>query len=225
MKIFSIANNEVKEIQTITAENDRENFVYELSNGQLITMNWDGRIKLFELENELYKEVKCFVPLYSFNACKMRELEKNKVIAKGWNISNEDSKFPLYLFDLIYEKAKLIKDSCIDFDIMSNKNVIIFNKNNVEIFDYKQFIIISRINIPNDIELKSAILYNDKTLLVGCKNEEFVEYQINENKLVELDRKKFKCHVNQYVSQIIKLKNGSIVVIGDTEVYILKPQN
>lgn len=225
MKIFSIANNEVKEIQTITAENDRENFVYELSNGQLITMNWDGRIKLFELENELYKEVKCFVPLYSFNACKMRELEKNKVIAKGWNISNEDSKFPLYLFDLIYEKAKLIKDSCIDFDIMSNKNVIIFNKNNVEIFDYKQFIIISRINIPNDIELKSAILYNDKTLLVGCKNEEFVEYQINENKLVELDRKKLPCHVNHYVSEIVKLKNGSIVVIGDTEVYILKPEN
>ena len=46
MKIFSIDNNEVKEIQAITAENDRENFVYELSNGQLITMNWTGRIKL-----------------------------------------------------------------------------------------------------------------------------------------------------------------------------------
>ena len=32
MKIFSIDNNKVIEIQTITAENDRENFVYELSN-------------------------------------------------------------------------------------------------------------------------------------------------------------------------------------------------
>ena len=37
MKFVSMENNEVKEMQTITAKNDRENFVSELSNGQLIT--------------------------------------------------------------------------------------------------------------------------------------------------------------------------------------------
>ena len=226
MKIFSIVNNEVKTIQTYTPEDgDRENFVYELSNGQLITMNWDGRIKLFDLENDLYKEVKCFTPLQSFNAHKMREVEKYKIIVKGWNISNEDSKCPLYFCDLILETVKLIKDSCLNFDIMSNKNVIIFNKNIVEIFDYKKFEIITRINIPSDIEFKTSFLYNDKTLLFGCKNEEFIEYTINENKLIEIDRKQFQCHVNHYVRSIVKLKNDSIVVIGDTEVYILKPEN
>ena len=72
MKFFSIENNEVKEIQTITAEDDRENFVSELSSGQLITMNWDGRIKLYDLKNGLYEEVKCFKPFESFNALKMK---------------------------------------------------------------------------------------------------------------------------------------------------------
>ena len=60
MNIYSIEKNSAKRIQTITAELDRENFVSELSNGQLITMNWTGRIKLFDLVNGLYKEVKCF---------------------------------------------------------------------------------------------------------------------------------------------------------------------
>jgi len=74
MKLFSIDNNEIKEIQTIISDNERENFVYELSNGKLISMNWTGRIKLFILKDGLYKEVKCFEPLKSFNASKMREI-------------------------------------------------------------------------------------------------------------------------------------------------------
>jgi len=224
MKIFSIDNNEVKEIQTITAEKDRENFVYELSNGQLITMNWTGRIKLFNLENGLYKEVKCFEPLKSFNASKMREIEKNKVIVKGWNISNENRKFPLFFCDLISQETKMIKDTCITFDIMSNKNIIIFNKKYIEIFDYNKFKIISRISIPSDLELMTACLYNDNTILLGFKDEEFIEFKLNGNELIEIDRKKFKCHCNHYISQILKLRNGSIVVIGDTEVFILKPE-
>ena len=57
MKFFSIENNEVKEIQTITAEDDRENFVSELSNGQLITMNWYGRIKLYDLKMDYMKKL------------------------------------------------------------------------------------------------------------------------------------------------------------------------
>jgi len=224
MKIFSIDNNEVKEIQTITAEKDRENFVYELSNGQLITMNWTGRIKLFNLENGLYKEVKCFEPLKSFNASKMREIEKNKVIVKGWNISNENRKFPLFFCDLISQETKMIKDTCITFDIMSNKNIIIFNKKYIEIFDYNKFKIISRISIPSDLELMTACLYNDNTILLGFKDEEFIEFKLNGHELIEIDRKKFKCNCNHYISQILKLRNGSIVVIGDTEVYILKPE-
>ena len=94
MKFFSIENNEVKEIQTITAEYDRENFVSELSNGQLITMNWYGRIKLYDLKNGLYEEVKCFQPFQSFNASKIKEIDENIIVIRGWNISNEDSKHP-----------------------------------------------------------------------------------------------------------------------------------
>jgi len=224
MKIYSIDNNEVIGIQTITAEKDRENFVYELSNGQLITMNWTGRIKLFNLENGLYKEYKCFEPFKSFNARKMREIEKNKVIVQGWNISNGDRKIPLFLCDLISQEIKMIKDTCIEFDIMSNKNIIIFNKEKIEIFDYKKFEIISRISIPSDLKLNTTCLYNDDTLLFGCENEEFIEFQLNDNELIEIDRKQFKCHLNNYIRKIIKLRNNSIVLIGDTEVYILKPE-
>ena len=224
MKIFSIDNNKVIEIQTITSEEGRENFVYELSNGQLITMNWTGRIKLFNLENGLYKEVKCFESLRSFNASKMREIEKNKIIVRGWNISNEDRKFPLFFCNLISQEAKMIKDTCVEFDIMSNKNIIIFNKEKIEIFDYKKFEIISSVNIPSDLGLITACLYNDDTLLFGCENEEFIEFQLNDKELIEIDRKKFKCHCNHYIREIVKLRNDSIVVIGDTEVYILKPE-
>ena len=187
-------------------------------------MNWTGRIKLFNLENELYKEIKCFEPLKSFNASKMREIEKNKVIIQGWNISNENRKFPLFFCDLISQETKMIKDTCIEFDIMSNKNIIIFNKEKFEILDYKKFEIISRISIPSNPELMTACLYNDDTLLFGCKNEEFIEFKLNDNELIEIDRKNFKCHNNHYITSILKLKNGSIVVIGDTEFYILKPE-
>ena len=124
---------------------------------------------------------------------------------RGWNISNEDSKYPLLICDLISQETKLIKDTCRDFDIMSNKNIIIFNKKNVEIFDYKKFEIISRISIPSDLELMSACLYNDKTLLFGCKNEEFIEFKLNDNELTEIDRKKYTFHCNHYITEIIKL--------------------
>jgi len=107
---------------------------------------------------------------------------------------------------------------------MSNKSIIIFNKENIEIFDYKKFEIISRISIPSDLEIMTTCLYNDNTLLFGCKDEEFIEFKLNDNELIEIDRKKFKCHCNHYMTQILKLRNGSIVVIGDTEVYILQPE-
>jgi len=59
----------------------------------------------------------------------MREIDKNKVIVRGWEItSTENSKYPLFFYNLISQKAKMIKDTCIEFDIMSNKNIIIFNK-------------------------------------------------------------------------------------------------
>jgi len=51
----------------------------------------------------------------------------------------------------------MIKDTCITFDIMSNKNIVIFNKEKIQIFDYQKFEIISRINIPSNLELKKAI--------------------------------------------------------------------
>jgi len=188
-------------------------------------MNWTGRIKLFNLENGLYKEVKCFEPLKDFNASKMREIDKNKVIVRGWEIrSSENSKYPLFFCDLISQEAKMIKDTCIEFDIMSNKNIIIFNKENIEIFDYKKFKIISRISIPSDLELKTACLYNDNTLLFGCKDKEFVEFKLNGHELIEIDRKKLKCNRDSHIEHILKLRNGSIAVIIYSEVYILKPE-
>ena len=178
---------------------------------------------VFDLKNGLYEEIKCFEPLKSFNANKMREIEENKIIVKGWNISNENSKLPLFFCDIIKQEVKMIKDTCIDFDVMSNKNIIIFNKNNIEIFDYKNFEIISKIKLPSDIDLMSACLYNDKTLLIGCKNEELIEFEMENNELFELDRHKLKCHLNHYVCDVIRLKNDLIVAIGDTEVYIFEP--
>ena len=51
-------------------------------------------------------------------------------------------KYPLFFCDINREITKLIKDDCKDFDIMSDKNIIIFNSKNIEIFDIKQFKII-----------------------------------------------------------------------------------
>ena len=85
-------------------------------------MNWTGRIKLFNLENGLYKEVKCFEPFWGINASKMREIEKNKIIVRGWGCGSE---YPLFFCDVISQEVKNIKDTCLDFDIMCNKNIII----------------------------------------------------------------------------------------------------
>ena len=71
--------------------------------------------------------------------------------------------------------------------------------------------------------MRSACLYDNKTVLIGCMNEELIEFEITNNTLVEIDRVKLVCHLNHYVSLIYKLKNGSVIAIGDTEVYILKP--
>ena len=218
MKFFSIENNEVKEIQTITAEDDRENFVSELSNGQLITMNWYGRIKLYDLKNGLYEEVKCFQPFQSFNASKMKEIEENIIVIRGWNISNEDSKDPLYLCYLNTQKIKLIKETCIDFDIMTNKNIIIFNKYSIDIFSFKTLQIIKSISI--EINLKSACLYNDNTLLIGSEKVLTV-FKMNANELIELQKINVDLNDDHYISQIIKLKkNNSIVIIGNTELIL-----
>ena len=171
------------------------------------------------MENGLYEEAICFSSL-TLRASKIKEIEKNQLIIKGDITSN----YPLFFCYLNFQLIRLIKDECLDFDIMSNKNIIIFSKKYIEIFDYKKFKIISKINIPTDLEIMSACLYNDKTILFGCKNEIFIEFNLDDNnELIEIDRKNFKCHFNHYISQILKLKNGSIVVIGDTEVYILKP--
>ena len=116
----------------------------------------------------------------------------------------------------------MIKDTWIEFDIMSNKNIIIFNKENIEIFDYNKFKIISRISIPSDLELMTACLYNN-TLLFGCKDAEFIEFKLNDNELIEIDRKKLKCN-SDHIKHILKLKNGSIAVIVYSEDYILKPE-
>ena len=218
MKFFSIENNEVKEIQTITAEDDRENFVSELSNGQLITMNWYGRIKLYDLKNGLYEEVKCFQPFQSFNASKMKEIEENIIVIRGWNISNEESKDPLYLCYLNTQKIKLIKETCIDFDIMTNKNIIIFNKYSIDIFSFKTLQIIKSISI--EINLKSACLYNDNTLLIGSEKVLTV-FKMNANELIELQKINVDLNDDHYISQIIKLKkNNSIVIIGNTELIL-----
>ena len=219
MKFVSIENNEVKEIQTITAKDDRENFVSELSNVQLITMNWDGRIKLYNLKNGLYKEVKCFQPFQSFNASKMKEIDKNIILVRGWNISNEDKKHPLYLCYLNTKKIKLIRETCIDFDIMTNKNIIIINDDLIDIYSFKELQTIQSIDI--EIDLTSACLYNDNTLLIGSENKELIVFKINENELVELQNIKVNLKGDHSISKIIKLKkNNLIAVIGNTELIL-----
>ena len=218
---YSINGNTFKEVQRISVKSDayRENFVSQLLNGQLITMDWNGRIKLYDLIDGLYKEVKCFQPMNTFQAEKMKE---NIIILRGWNKSNDNYKLPLYLCDLNNEKAQLIKDNCADFDIFNKKNIIIFNKNSIEMFDIEKFKTTEMINLP-DIEIRTGCLYNSKIVLVGCKNEEIIGLKIHKNKLIEIERIKIKCHLNHFVQSIIKLKNNSFIAIGDSEIYLFDP--
>ena len=106
---------------------------------------------------------------------------------------------------------------------MSDKNIIIFNSKNIEIFDVSQFKTILTLNYPSDIELMSACLYNDKILFIGTNNEELIEFEITNNILVEIDRFKLVAELNHSISHIYKLKNGSVMAIGDGEIYFLKP--
>ena len=224
MIFYSINGTTFKEVQRISAKSEayRENFVSQLINRQLITMDWYGRIKLYNLIDGLYKEVKCFQPMNTFQAEKMKEIKENIIILRGWNHSNDNNKLPLYLCDLNNEKAKLIKDNCVDFDIFNKKNIIIFNKNNIEMFDIEKFKTTEMINLP-DIEITTGCLYNSKIVLVGCINEVIIGFKIHKNKLIEIERTKIKCHLNHIVSSIFKLKNNSFIAIGDTEIYIFDP--
>ena len=224
MIFYSINGNTYKEVQRISAKSEayRENFVSQLLNGQLITMDWYGRIKLYNLIDGLYKEVKCFQPMNTFQAEKMKEIKENIIILRGWNHSNEDYKLPLYLCDLNNEKAKMIKDNCVDFDIFNKKNIIIFNKNSIEMFDIEKFKATEMINLP-DVEIKTGCLYNSRIVLIGCNNEEIIGLKIHKNKLIEIERTKIKCHINHKVQSIFKLKNNSFIAIGDTEIYIFDP--
>ena len=221
---YSINRTTFKEVQKISAKSEeyRENFVSQLLNRQLITMDWYGRIKLYNLIDGLYKEVKCFQPMNTFQAEKMKEIKENIIILRGWNHSNDNYKLPLYLCDLNNEKAKLIKDNCVDFDIFNKKNIIIFNKKNIEMFDIETFKTTEMINLP-DIEITTGCLYNSKIVLVGCINEIIIGFKIDKNKLIEIERTKIKCHLNHIVSDIFKLKNNSFIAIGDTEIYIFDP--
>ena len=148
----------------------------------------------------------------------MKEIEENIIVIKGWNISNEDSKFPLYICYLNTQKIKLIKENIIDFDIMNNKNIILFNKKIIEIFSFKKLQTIFSINIR--INLKSSCLYNDNTLLIGSENKELIVFKINKNKLTEIEKMKVNLKDDHSIRQIIKLKNNSVVVIGNTELYL-----
>ena len=149
----------------------------------------------------------------------MKEIDKNIIVVLGWNISNKDRKHPLYLCYLNTQEIKLIIENCIDFDIMTNKNIIIFNKNLIDIFSFKTLHIIQTINI--ELNLEAACLYNDNTLLIGSENKELIVFKMNENKLTELQKIKVDLEDDHSISQIIKLKkNNSVVVIGNTELIL-----
>ena len=225
MIFYSLEGNTYKEVQRISAKNEgcRENFVSQLLNGQLITMDWFGRIKLYNLIDGFYKEIKCFQPMDTFQASKMKEIKENLIILKGWNHSNENFKLPLYLCDLNQEKAKLIKDDCIDFDIYDIHSIIIFNKNSIELFNIDKFKVISEMICAPSIAITSGCLYNNKIVLIGCKSEELIGFKINKNKIIEIGRTKILSNLNHRVSGILKLKNNSFIAIGDTEIYVFNP--
>lgn len=211
-------------IQTIKSQNsEREEYISELLSGQLISMDFYGTISLYDYEdNGLYKKKKTLKPLSSFKTLDMIEIRENIIAVQGWDITEKKSKNPIYLCDLDTEQTQLITDNSESFNIYKNSNLIIFKEKNIEIYDTKHYKTISNINIIDNIEIMSTLLYNNKTVLIANKNEEVIEYALKKNEMVEVDRIKVKCSVN-YVTQILKSTNGSIVLLGDIEIYLFKP--
>ena len=88
----------------------------------------------------------------------------------------------------------------------------------ITVFSFKTLQIIKNINIG--VNLESACLYNDNTLLIGSEKE-LIVFILNKNELIELQKINVNLNDDHYISQIIKLtKNNSIVVIGNTELIL-----
>ena len=218
MKVISIEGNEVKDIQTITANGPREEFAFELSNKQLLTVNFYSRGKLFSLIKGLYEEIKTpkglFIPIPS----KMKEIKENILIIKEFRNGNN-----IFLYKLMTDELKNIKTNSVDFEILNKNNIMLFNKKNIEILDIDTFKINFKLAFPNNINIKIGCLYNQRIIIVCTDKGEVIEFQINENKLIEIDRIKVKLQFECGKQIITKLKNGSLLIIDNCDIYIYKP--
>ena len=59
-----------------------------------------------------------------------------------------------------------------------------------------------------------------QTDISGSENKELIVFKINKNKLTEIEKMKVNLKDDHSIRQIIKLKNNSVVVIGNTELYL-----
>jgi len=219
MGFFNLKGDIVQSIKY--EQSERENFIDELSNGQLIAFDFYGKTSLYDNINGQYKRVKSFQKIKNFQTHSVIELNNGKIVLHGWNISTKD--YPAFLFDLNNLTFRTIKDNCISVDLMENGNLVIFTEETVEIFNIENFNTLSVLKVPDNFKIKCSCLYDNHTIFLGNENKEVYEFLIKDNQLVQVDKFNVKCELRDYVDQIIKLKNGKVIFIACTEVYLYKP--
>lgn len=211
-----------KIVQAIKSEqSEREDFVDELSNGKLISMGFYGRMSLYDNIDGTYKKIKSFEKLDNFRVSSIIDLSNGIIVLRGWDLSTKD--YPVILFDLNNLTYKTIKDNCISVQLMDNGNLAIFTKKTVEFFSIAKFKTISVFNIPDNIKVLSTCLYDNHTIFLGNDNGEGYEFVIKDNLLVQVDKFNIKGDFDNNVNQIIKLKNGKVIFVVCSLVYLYKP--
>ena len=178
-----IKNNNKYSINKIikNAHNNSINKVIYNSKGNLISCSLDGLIKIWELNNEEYKNIKTFNNNYYVSSILLLE-DKNILISSGngtkfWNLNNENE--PLKSFDninTIWNKG---------LERIDGDKIIVCNDYNLIIISISKLEIIKEITI-NYLCLSIKSIKNKGIFLVGVyENGNMYVYRSDNYELIQ----------------------------------------
>ena len=205
ISLLEINNNSKKLKSYIKGHNDKVNQVIEISNYNIISCSSDKTIKIFEKNNEKYKEISSKKFDSSINGI----IELNDKGYACTDFYNEKILFLDNYLNIIYE-MKDIKCGSLPKSIISiNSEIFAVGGEGLYIISISKREIINYIS-SNFAYMKCLFFDNDcNELIIGDENGCFSIYNI-ENKNFEMLDSKILRH-NEVIYSIIKNEDGFIV--------------